>query len=121
MLPVIAAIGVGAWLWFAGKPRTQSGPSALASMTTKYGTPIGTQNWPATSGRIYRVTHWVSGPEAIVLALGGSWANQTSAPNSLYAFSATASEPPTFTKLQASLPDATASTDMIQLRTSLGA
>jgi hypothetical protein len=120
MLPALAAIGVGLLWLFGGKPKRPSGPTVLASMTTKYGTPIGTQNWPAASGRNYRVTHWISGNEAIVLALGGSWANQASAPDALYSFKQTGDVASTFAVLQASLPDATATTDMAQLRTSLG-
>jgi hypothetical protein len=120
MIPVIAAIGVGFWWLFGDRPKPASGPTVLASMTTKYGSPIGTQNWPAASGRNYRVTHWTSGNQAIVLALGGAWANQSSAPNSLYAFSAVGDKPQDMKQIAASLPDATATTDMAQLRTSLG-
>ena len=120
MLPAIAAIGVGFWWLFGVKPKPPSGPTVLASMTTKYGTPIGTQNWPAASGRVYRITHWISGTDAIVLVLGGSWANQASAPNALYSFKQTGDDTATFALLQGSLPDATATTDMAQLRTSLG-
>jgi hypothetical protein len=119
MLPlVVAAAGLGLWLFT--RKAAPNGPSTLASMTTKYGTPIGTQNWPAASGRNYRVTHWVSGSDAIVLALGGSWANQPSAPDSLYSFSQTGDDKGTFKLLSSSLPDANATTDMVQLRTSLG-
>jgi len=120
MLPlVVAAAGLGI-LAFLTRKSSPNGPSTLASMTTKYGTPIGTQNWPAASGRNYRITHWVVGNDAIVLALGGSWGNQPSAPDSLYAFSQTGDVKDTFKVLSASLPDATSVSDMAQLRTSLG-
>jgi hypothetical protein len=120
MLPAVAAIGVAFWWLFGEKPKSKTGPTVLASMTEQFGTPIGTQNWPAASGRNYRVTHWVSGADAIVLALGGSWGNQPSAPNSLYAFKQTGDVKDTFVLLSGSLPDATATTDMAQLRASLG-
>ena len=119
MLPlVVAAAGLGLWLFTRKAP--PNGPTVLAAMTTKYGTPIRTQNWPAASGRIYRVTGWASGNDVFILALGGSWGNQPSAPDSLYSFSQTGDDKGTFKLLQSSLPDANATTDMVQLRTSLG-
>lgn len=106
---ILAAGGLAALIFGTKNASAKTGPTILAETTTKLGQPVGTQNWPAPSGRVYRVTHWNTAGGQTLLVLGGSWAAQPSAPNAYWLIQITPQGTPTSSSLE---PDATARQDL---------
>lgn len=117
MWPAILAVGGIAALFFGTKPKRKNGATVLAESTTKYGQPIGTQNWPSpASGRIYRVTNWTTAQGTVALIVGGAAAAQPSTPDAYWLIQRTTGD--NFKTLSSVEPDATAKSDFAMLQQS---